>query len=303
MDNALVMESAFFSSYLTWSDDDVARGVFCTDVGRADVPPGSAYPPKIEGHPSIYQPVATGRVLNDYQLIFVTRGRGIFVSEQEESAVEEGTVIAVFPDVRHAYHPDPETGWEEYWVGFQGASVARLSSSGFHSPEHPLYRIGLQPAILSIFEDIFRTVKVQAPFYQLRAGALVFFLLAEIHSMERKSEQQGDTERLIERAKFLMRENIYGSLDLDAIGERLGAGKARFYEAFKSYTGMTPYQYFINLKINRAKELLGADGASVKEAAFRLGFEDPYYFSRLFHKKTGLSPSAWAKGRELSLRQ
>jgi AraC-like DNA-binding protein len=301
MDNAPDMQSVMFSSYLTWSDDDEARGVFCTDVGRADVPPGSSYPPRKEGHPSIYQPVATGRVLNDYQLVYVTRGRGVYISDERESKVEEGTVIAIFPEVRHAYHPEPETGWEEYWVGFKGASVDRLSASGFHKPEHPLFRIGLQPSILAIFEDIFRSVRAQAPFYQLRAGALIYLLLAEIHSMERISEQQGDTERLVERAKFLMHENIYGTLDLDEIGERLGASRARFYEAFKSYTGMTPYQYFINLKINRAKELLGQDGASVKEAAFRLGFEDPYYFSRLFRKKTGLSPSAWAKGRELSL--
>jgi len=293
------MQTGIFSSYLTWSDDDEARGIVCTDVGRADVPPGSDYPPKKEGHPSIYQPVATGRVLNDYQLIYVTRGRGLYISEERETPVEEGTVIAVFPDVRHAYHPDAGTGWEEYWVGFRGASVDRLAFSGFHTPEHPLFHIGLQPSILSLFEDIFGNVEVQAPFYQLRAGALIFYLLAEIHGTERLSEQQGDTERLVERAKFLMRENIYGAIDLDGIGDRLGASRARFYEAFKSYTGMTPYQYFINLKINRAKELLGAEGASVKEAAFRLGFEDPYYFSRLFHKKTGLSPSAWAKGREL----
>ena len=298
-----IMQSGIFSSYLTWSDDDEARGLVCTDVGRADVPPGSDYPPKKEGHPSIYQPVATGRVLNDYQLIYVTRGSGLYIAEERESIVEEGTVIAVFPNVRHAYHPDSGTGWEEYWVGFKGASIDRLSSSGFHTPEHPLFKIGLQSSILSILEEIFRTVRVQAPFYQLRAGGLICFLLAEIHSLERLSEQVGDTEPLVERAKFLMHESIYGAIDLDAIADRLGASRARFYEAFKSHTGMTPYQYFINLKINRAKELLGAEGASVKEAAFRLGFEDPYYFSRLFHKKTGLSPSAWAKEKELSLRQ
>jgi AraC-like DNA-binding protein len=303
MDNALAMPTVYFSSYLTWSDDDEARGLFCTDVGRAEVPPGSPYPPRLEGHPSIYRPVATGRVLNDYQLIYVTRGRGIFISEGRESPVEEGTVIAVFPDLRHAYHPDPATGWEEYWVGFNGAAADRLLSSGFHGPERPLHRIGLQPSILSIFEEVFQAVGAQAPFYQLRAGALVLQMLAEIYRLERESEQRGDTEQLVDRAKFLMRENVYGTVSLDEIGDRLGAGKARFYEAFKSYTGMTPYQFFINLKINRAKELLGQEGASVKEAAFRLGFEDPYYFSRLFRKKTGLSPSAWAKGRELSLRR
>jgi len=300
MDNALSMSPVIFSAYLTWSDDDEASGVFCTDIGHADVAPSSPYPPTIEGHPSVYQPVATGRVLSDYQLVYIARGKGVFISEGSESPVEAGTVIAIFPDIRHAYYPDPATGWEEYWVGFKGASVDRLVTSGFHLPGHPLIKIGFEPSILSIFEDIFQTVKVQEPCYQIRAGALVFLLLAEIHKLERKSQQQSGTEQLVERAKFLMHENIYGTIDLEGIGERLGAGKARFYEAFKSYTGMTPYQYFIHLKINRAKELLGSEGASVKEAAFRLGFDDPYYFSRLFRRKTGLSPSAWAYRNDCS---
>lgn len=292
------MATAVFSSYLTWSDDDEARGIFCTDIGQADVPPGSPYPPCIEGHPSAYQPVATGRVLSDYQLVFVARGRGTYESGGYVSEVGEGTVIALFPGVRHAYHPDPETGWEEYWVGFKGAAADRLISSGFHRPEHPLYRIGLEPSILAIFSDIFRAVKAQEPFYQLRTGALILLLIAEIHGLERKSEAQGDAERLVERAKFLMYENIHGTVDIDGIGDRLGVGKARFYEVFKWYTGMTPYRYFIHLKINRAKEILASEDTSVKEAAYRLGFEDQYYFSRLFRKKTGQSPSAWAEGRK-----
>jgi AraC-like DNA-binding protein len=298
MDNDLGMSTTIFSAYLTWSDDDEARGMYCTDIGHADVPPGSPYPPTIVGHPNVYQPVATGRVLSDYQLVYIARGRGVFRSEGTESPVEEGTVIAIFPDVRHAYHPDPSTGWEEYWVGFRGPSVDRLLASGFHVPGHPLIAVGLEPSILSIFDDIFRTVKVQEPFYQIRAGALVFLLLAEIHKLESKSKQQSGTAQLVERVKFLMSENIDGTIDLDGMSDRLGVGKARFYESFKSYTGMTPYQYFIHLKINRAKELLGSEGVSVKEAAFRLGFDDAYYFSRLFRKKTGLSPSAWRGGRK-----
>jgi AraC-like DNA-binding protein len=301
MDNMSAMPTLVFSSYLTWSDDDEERGICCTDIGQADVPPGSPYPPSVEGHPSAYQPVATGRVLSDYQLVFVARGRGVYESEGFSSELSGGTVIALFPGVRHAYHPDPKTGWEEYWVGFKGAVADRLISSGFHVPSHPLYKIGLEPSILDIFSDIFRTVKTQKPFYQLRTGALILLLIAEIHALERKSEAQGDAEQLVERAKFLMHENIDGTVDIDGIGDRLGVGRARFYEAFKWYTGMTPYQYFIHLKINRAKEILASEGASVKEAAFRLGFDDQYYFSRLFRKKTGLSPSAWAEQRRTNV--
>lgn len=62
---------------------------------------------------------------------------------------------------------------------------------------------------------------------------------------------------------------------------------------------MTEHQYFLQLKINEACRLL-LDHVPVKDIAFRLAFENPYYFSRLFKKKTGLSPTEWQRGALLS---
>ncbi len=288
------MERRNFSSYLTWSDEDERRLIVCTDVGMAEVLPGSPYPPSGVGHPSAYKTVATGRVVNEYQLVYVTKGRGSFTSGDRSWPVLAGSVLAVFPGVRHSYRPDPDSGWEEYWVGFRGPSADELRDSGFHSPTTPFFPVGVQQSILSVFSDIFSVVESQEPYYQFRAGALVMVLLAEILGRARKAEQHSESEALVERAKFLMRENVYGTMSVDEVGEKLGVAQARFYESFKAYTGMTPYQYFIQLKINRAKELLASGGISVKEVAYRLGFDDQYYFSRLFKKKSGVAPSEWA---------
>ncbi|MFA6505841.1 MAG: AraC family transcriptional regulator [Treponemataceae bacterium] len=284
-----------FSSYLTWSDDDEKRQLVCTDVGMVEVAPGSPYPPSTERHPSAYKSVATGRVVNEYQLVYVTRGRGFFRSGDTEYKVTEGSVLAVFPGVSHAYRPDPATGWDEYWVGFKGTYADSLRTAGFHVPERPFFPVGAHQSIISIFSDIFSAVAAQEPYYQFRAGALVMLLLSEVIGRERKAEQSGESATLVERAKFLMQENVAGAISMETIGERLGIGMERFYEAFKAYTGMTPYQYFIQLKINKAKDLLDAEEASVKAVAFTLGFDDPYYFSRLFKKKTGVAPSDWGR--------
>jgi AraC-like DNA-binding protein len=56
---------------------------------------------------------------------------------------------------------------------------------------------------------------------------------------------------------------------------------------------MTPYQYYIQIKIYKAENLLEQQDLSVKEVAHKIGFEDQYYFSRLFKNKTGVSPSEW----------
>ncbi len=290
------MERRDFSSYLTWSDEDEKRLVFCTDVGMARVPPGSPYPPSSVGHPSVYRSVATGRVVNEYQLVYVTAGRGSFTSGGHAWPVSPGSVLAVFPGVGHSYRPDSATGWEERWVGFKGPSADELRDSGFLAPAAPFFQVGVHESILSVFSEIFSVVETQEPYYQFRAGALVLLLIAEVLGRARKAEQHGESEALVEKAKFLMAENLDGTMNVDEVGERLGVSQTRFYESFKAYTGMTPYQYFIQLKIHRAKEILSSGRTSVKEVAFRLGFDDQYYFSRLFKKKTGVAPSEWAGG-------
>jgi AraC-like DNA-binding protein len=62
---------------------------------------------------------------------------------------------------------------------------------------------------------------------------------------------------------------------------------------FRRYTGLTPYQYFLQMRIHRAEELLKTPDVRVKEVAARLNFDNQYYFARFFKKKTGLTPSEW----------
>ncbi|MGO9308370.1 MAG: helix-turn-helix domain-containing protein [Spirochaetia bacterium] len=109
-----------------------------------------------------------------------------------------------------------------------------------------------------------------------------------------KTCDDSNSEQLAEKAKFFMEENIYREVDLGGFGDMLGVSTSQLNSVFKSYTAMTPYQYFISIKIRKAKELLESGDWSIKEVAFRLGFDDQYYFSRLFRKKTGIAPSRWS---------
>ena len=289
------MESREFSTYLTFSEEDEKWQLVCVDAGYAVVPPLSPYPPTAGEHPADYRTVATGRTVREYQLVYITRGRGTLrVSPGNDPvAVNEGDVITVLPGLTHSYRPDPETGWTERWVGFKGPWADALRKQGLLSAERPLFSPGLESGILEPFEELFWLVREQRPYYQARSSALVIRLLAETMALSRHSREFDDTVHLVDKAKYVMAERVHENLRVEDLGEELGVGHVRFYETFKAYTGMTPYQYFIQLKLNRAKELLSGRACSVKETAYRLGFDDPYYFSRLFKKKTGIAPSEW----------
>jgi AraC-like DNA-binding protein len=146
---------------------------------------------------------------------------------------------------------------------------------------------------MALFGQIFQAVKDQDPSYQARAGASIFMLLAEVVGSSQRSEFHRRSGQLVEQAKFAMHEKIYDTIDLAEFCRNIGSSPSHLGIEFKAYTGMTPYQYFINIKINKAKEFLQTKELSIKEIAFKLGFQDQYYFSRLFKKKTGMSPSQW----------
>jgi len=294
MSSGDLSSSKAFFRYLTYSEEDEKWQIVCTDAGHIDIAPNTPYPPHKEGHPQPFRSVAVGRTLTEYQIIYITKGRGVFESNHRTHVVVPGSIMIVFPGVPHFYKPEYEVGWSEYWVGFKGPYVDTLCQQGFLSPRKPLYEVGLQNSLLAIYTQILELVQNQRPLFQVRASSHVLTLIAEILAHERKNVQYTHSEQLVERAKFLMEENIYSEINLNAIGEVLGVSTSHLNAVFKSYTSMTPYQYFISIKIRKAKELLEAGSLAIKEVAFRLGFDDQYYFSRLFKKKAGIPPSRWS---------
>ncbi len=287
------MSKGNFFNYLTHSDEDRKWQIVCNDAGYTVINPGSAYPPDKEKHPDKFKSVTTGRILNEYQLIYITQGQGVFYCGHKKHIIRPGTVMLIFPGVSHHYMPDKSTGWIEYWIGFSGDYPDRLRQEGVLSPSKSVYSIGYHDTLLYFFDKLFDQVREQKPGYQIRSSSDTISLLAEVICLEKNRNIKSGDEELVERVKFLLEENLYENIDLDFVSGEIGLSKVRIQNIFREYTGMTPYQFYLNLKINKAKEWLDYGTYSVKEISYRLSFKDPCYFSRLFTKKTGISPSRW----------
>ena len=93
----------------------------------------------------------------------------------------------------------------------------------------------------------------------------------------------------------IMKNNITNNLSIDDIVKATSYSKAYIFKQFKLATGKSVMDYFINLKINYAKELLGENDLTVKEIAEKLAFDTPNYFTKTFKKFTGLTPTEYKK--------
>ncbi|MDR2143285.1 MAG: helix-turn-helix domain-containing protein [Treponema sp.] len=295
MKKAAQAPAASFFHYLPYSKEDEKLGMVCTTVGKMIVPPGTPYPPRKNEHPAPFRAVAEGRVLKEFQILYITEGRGTFTSGGVTRTVVPGSIFLILPGIEHKYKPELSTGWHEYWIGFSGDYFDNLVKEKFLVPEDIFLEIGLRDDIIAIFNNILAEVAAQQPLFQFRSCSLLLSLLTEIICRVRRNEQPDYHEKIIEKAKYLMRANIYNAINIASISEQLGISASRLNEIFKSYTSMTPYQYYIHIKINKAESILEEKDTSVKEAAFKMGFDDRYYFSRLFKKKTGVSPLEWKK--------
>ena len=171
-----------FARYLPVNEEALRWEIYCNDAGYTNVPAGSEYPPNPSQHPRSYaSKVATGRVLREFQVVYITSGGGVFNDRiHGERPIKAGDIFLLFPGVWHSYHPNKETGWQEYWSGFAGAHADRLHRNKLFDPANPIHHIGINQEIIADYEQIVQLCREQPPAFQIRLGALVMLLLAHI---------------------------------------------------------------------------------------------------------------------------
>lgn len=283
--------------YLPVSPRDKQWGLFVTGVGHSDVPPGSIYPRST--HPDLYQFAwQKGRVLPEYQILYLTSGEGEFESEAVTlQRITAGTVLLLFPGVWHSYRPIPEIGWEEFWVSFSGPRADQLQSAGFFTPERPILKTGPDDALLRPYLQMLDYVRAEPSGYQQVIAAGTVEILAGAIGAARRANDGGRGEDIVRLAKLSMERGVEDVPDMGDLAASLGISYAHFRRLFKQQTGFSPYQYHLQLRVHRARELLQCTNLPVKDIAARLNFESPYHFSRTFKRKTsGMSPTQWRSG-------
>lgn len=283
-----------YFKYLPVSKEDESWGLTVLSAGCTHVEPNKEYPSKT--HPSHHNfNWTTGRTLQEYQVIYITNGQGIFESEsQKQVEVKAGTIIILFPNESHRYKPDDRTGWDEYWIGIKGSIIENLLEAGYIKPGQACFYVGFQNEILNIFNSIIENTKTERPGYQPLISGAALHLLGVIHATSRqKTFGNSNDDSVINKAQFLFRANIDKPYSPEQAAQELNVGYSWFRRHFKDYTGMSPGQYYLQLKIEQAKTQLATSNYSVKEIAYNLNFDSAFYFSKIFKEKTGLKPTEY----------
>ena len=171
--------------------------IYCIGVGNQRIPRGAHQPYRPELHPPLYPyDTSKGRVLDEYQLVYVVDGGGRFeCSGVSPVHIHPGTAFLLFPALWHNYCADSETGWKHYWVGFNGSFMDTLVQQRFFTPEAPIFEIGLHDSLVSDYQDIFETLRDEPPGFQLITAGTIIKMLGSVHSLARQDQCTDGTER------------------------------------------------------------------------------------------------------------
>lgn len=283
-------------SYLQTTPRDRSWGLAVTTVGFQHVHPGQCYP--LTTPPSGYGFQESGRrILNEYQLYYITRGSGYFESAScSRTRIEAGMMFMLFPGEWHTFAPDAETGWDDHWIGFNGVFMDDKIRAGFFTFKNCVFRVGVDEKIINTFHEILDIVKEEKKGYQQIISGLLISLIGRIH-YEDLNHTNGDTyiTRIINQAKVVMKEDMTSNQPLEEIAHSLGISYSLFRREFRKKCGISPGQYRLELKLTKAKELLHSTNMSIAEISSQLHFECLGQFSTFFKKKTGATPLEFRK--------
>jgi AraC-like DNA-binding protein len=282
--------------YLHVSPDDKLWGLYVTGVGTMNIGPDDLYPPAM--HPDLYQFTwPQKRRLSEYQLLYIPVGAGEFESAGGgKHQVAPGSVIMTFPGDWHRYRPAPGVGWHEYWVGFLGEVADRLVQRNLISPARPVIRTLQSVTIQQACDSLIESVAEEYPGVQQSLAANVLEILGAALAAERVGPNGGRHAAVIKKAKQILASSHKKPPRMERLAARCHLSEAQFRRVFRQHVGVSPNQYYIQVRINRAKELLSGTVMSIKQIASALQFEDQFHFSKTFRKVTGVSPSQWRAG-------
>ena len=283
----------YFFKYTSINDHDRAWQLYLNVAGRYRYLPNSKYPSP--SHPSgYYFSWEKGRIINEYQIIYITEGKGIFETKKGCYNINSGSIIILRKGEWHRYKPLKALGWTENYIGFNG------ELADFFLQKQPILRdlevvnLGEQEVLIDTFHKLFDLIKIERPCYQQIASGLIIKLLGYILALENQKSFAGNkVENTIQEICVYIREHVEEEFNFEKLVTNYDISCSHLRKMFKQYTGKSPHQYYLDMKIIRAKALILNTRMSIKEIALSLGFDSVHYFSRLFKRKMGIPPTKY----------
>lgn len=211
--------------------------------------------------------------------------------------IRGGDVLVLPRGAVHAASSDRDEPWHFVSVAFSVAGGRDRAAPDFARIPSVTQLAGTDTARL--FQDMYAAYARRSPGYLLQVRGLVSLVLHRLVTVHGTSEPQRQVSRRMRAVTDLLLDHVDRTYSVDELAAVAGLSTSRFRALFKDATGVTATRFQQRLKIEKATEYLTSGEYNVSETARATGFRDVFYFSHLYKRVTGLTPSSVMRGDDL----
>lgn len=233
----------------------------------------------------------------DYQFIYVASGKAHFYFQGKEEIVSAGNIVLYRPKEEQRYYYYGQDKTEVYWVHFTGNNVKNiLRKYSITDDMHTIYT-STSLEYKHLFHLMIQELQLCRTNYE---ELLVHYFMELLIMIQRLIEVKPKKRKVqfmqkMDDAVHYFQEHYNEPISIEQYAESQNVSVSWFINNFKSYTHITPAQYILNLRIMNAKTLLETTEYNISEISRIIGYENALYFSRIFRKQCGMSPSQFRK--------
>lgn len=274
-----------------FADDPLISGLYVRKLG---------FFPRVKYH-MVTKPLGV-----DYcMLIFCTEGCGWYEIGGKRYEVKANSYFTLPPDEPYSFGADPDSPWTIYWVHFKGTLARRFLLDSYGPQSIASNRHARISHRVDMFDEVYRNfVRGYIKDYMICSCMCLYSFLASFRWPDQFSyelyENNETMPTLAQRAMEFMQECTRQNLTLEIIARHFNYSPSHFSSLFRKQTGMSPIDCFLRMKMQKACEYLELSKLKVNEIAAVLSFSDSAYFTRIFTKIIGMSPSTYRKRESMS---
>ena len=232
----------------------------------------------------------------DFQILYIASGKAQFFFDGEEHILSKGNVVLFLPDQPQMYFLYAKDKPETYWVHFTGRDALSVLEQFNIPTDRNVSFVGSSQDFQWMFTQMIRELRMRRHGYQqmleLNLKSLLLMIDRALNDEENISTQKLDE---IEKAVHYFNQNFNKDISIEQYARDNFMKPSVFIQLFKKSTNQTPMQYITSLRIASAINLMSDKHYNISQIAAAVGYGNPLYFSRVFHKKTGLSPTEYRK--------
>jgi AraC-like DNA-binding protein len=228
-------------------------------------------------------------------LIFCVGGNGWCQLLDKVWQIHEGITLIIPAGIPHCYGADEVAPWSIYWSHFRGQSASDYLNYLGVSKESPLLNTSNMVTLTEAFEDMYVHTQhdlTDNELLSLSTSQARFLALLSVFKQAPLSSSLRVEQRIFQSIKF-MKKNLNCSLTLEQLSKEANLSTSHYSSLFKQQVSNSPIAFFNNLKMQRACEIFNSGETNIAGVACELGFNDFFYFSRIFKKIVGVSPSKY----------